>query len=418
MDHLNHARPVLWALGAMLVNPVAGAAAAPDDLDVDASGGLTIDIDLLAPSGEAAIICFARPANWHPKLEPHFRSVFEGAAEATRPPHATSSLRFAGDSGDAGCTHQLSMTLEDGRKGEPRSLTIQLVEAGTVRLQTSAGPLVPYRSTVDQFEPAWREIWPIVAPSPAPSPSAPDTESRYVDDDLVEARSSITEDEPEEASEPLVTALALGGLTTRSVSLEPSVGRTQDIDALFSLGARAELHLARWFGWSGHRLEGRAEYWHQFASASVDGESIETNADRVRGGLIYGRRWFGPRAPEIGVSAGFEYRRFLFADAANTISSEVSAFRPGLELEQRLLDGEAGQLALRAGGRARVPVAASSGSGDFDIGFDADAGLRFAHPVGFVAEVTAEYTRQSATLSPVSFAEDSFDVLVAIGWSL
>jgi hypothetical protein len=417
MNHPHHPRLVLWALGAVFVNPSSLAAAAEGELDVDDDAGMTIEIDLLSPTDVPTDICYRRPANWHPKLEAHFREVFEAAARSTRPDRATSSPRFSESLDAESCAHQLSMTLEDGRKGEPRNLTVQLVEAGTVLLETTIGPLVPYRSTSDQFEPAWRELWAKLAPEPAPPAPEPEDEA-FVDDDLMQARASLEEEEERDRAGPWVTALALGGLTTRSVDVEPAVGRAQDIDALVSAGARIDLHFARWLGWRGHRLDGRAEYWHQFASADVDGRSIETNADRIRGQLAYGRQWFGPRAPEIAVSAGFEYRRFTFAEAANTVSSEVSAFRPGLTLEQPLLGGEGAALALFAGGRVRLPVSSSSGRSEFDVGFDADAGLRFSHPVGFVAELGAEYTRQSATLAPVSFAEDYFDVLLGIGWSL
>ena len=420
MNHPHHSRLVLWALGAVLVNPSASVIAAEGDLEVEEEAGMTIEIDLLSPDDGPTDICYHRPTNWHPKLEAHFREVFESAARATRPEHATSSLRFA-DASDSmnepSCSHQLSMTLEDGRKGEPRNLTIQLVRAGTVQLETTAGPLVPYRSTADQFEPAWRELWPKIAPEPAPLPPKSD-DQQFVDDDLVEARASLAEDEEEDSAGPWLTGLALGGLTARSVDVEPGVGRAQNIDPLVSAGARVDLHFARWLGWREHRLDGRVEYWHQFASAEVDGTSVETNADRIRGQLRYGHRWFGAQAPEIGVSAGFEYRRFQFADAANTISSEVSVVRPGLELEQRLFGSDAVAVGLFAGGRVRVPVTSSSGSGDFDVGFDADAGLRFSHAVGFAAELGAEYTRQSATLTSVSFAEDYFDVVLGIGWSL
>jgi hypothetical protein len=52
------------------------------------------------------------------------------------------------------------------------------------------------------------------------------------------------------------------------------------------------------------------------------------------------------------------------------------------------------------------------------VGVDADVGLRFRTAVGFVAHITGEYTRQSATEGSVAFAEDFFDLVVGAGWSL
>lgn len=418
-----------WVLAAGLMGP-AGAARA-DDLEVDESSAVELDTDLFgvaetdsSPAPATQNICYARPENWHPKIEAHFRKVFEAAARSTRPPHADVALRYSASMTDPDCAHRLVMTLEPGAKGAPRSLTIQLAGGETVQFATSAGPLVPYRSTADQYEPAWKELWAVVAPKPEPEPEEaepnPDAADRFVDDDLVEARATLAAQKARDARiGPYLTAFGLAGLTTRAVDTRPAVGRTQDIAPLVSAGARLDLHVGRWVGLRDHRIDAQIDYWHQFASAEVDGAAVETSADRVRAGVEYGRHWFGPSAPEIGLSAGFEYRRFVFGTFAETFSSEVSAVRPGLELAQRLLAlGARAELVALAGGRLRVPVAGGSANGEFDLGFDVDGGVRFSHASGFVAELSAQYTRQSASLSTVSFTEDYFDALLGIGWSL
>lgn len=411
MLHLPQCRLMLWSLAVLAVNPLPARAQTSDG---DDASGVSLEIDLLAPSEPSKDICYDRPENWHPKLESKFRQVFEGAASATRPGHVDAFLRFVDVDQPTGCRHRLFAVLEPGAKGEPRNLTVRLVEDGETKHEGVAGPLVPFRSTVGQLKPLWSELWAAIAPAPPP-PDPPEAEDEtFVDEDLLEARESFAERERSGPSGPFVTAILLAGATLRGVDVDPAIGREQDLGALASLGGRADLHVGSLLGWTGHRLDARFGYWRQLASAEIDGRSVGTQADRVRGHLEYGRRWFGSAGPELAAVAGVEYRRFVFDDAADTVSSELTAIRPGLDLEQTLFGrGAPLTLALQGGGRARIPV----GSDRFDVGFDAHAGLVLRHAIGFVAELMGEYTRQTGDLGSAAYAEDLFDLSVGVGWS-
>lgn len=418
MTHVSTSWLVVWGLAAGLVNARSVPAHAQTDGEGSNPGdGISLDVDLFGTPEPSQDICYGRPENWHPKLEPIFRRVFEGAAAATRPEHAVGYLRFLESEDATGCAHRVLLFLEPGRKGEPRDVAIQLVDAGTVLLKTRAGPLVPVRSTSAEFEPAWRELWPVIAPEPLPPPPPPAEDETFVDTDLVEARETLEPVERDVERGPYVTALALAGVTSRSLDVQPNVGRPQDLGVLFSAGARADLHVGGWFGLDGHRLDGQVEYWRQFATAQVDGEDVGTSADRLRGHLAYGRRWFGAALPELALVAAVEYRRFTFDALADTLSTELTVLRPGLDLEQVLV-GRNGptRLALSAGGRARIPI--GSGSEDFELGFDGRVALQLRLEVGFIAEVAGEYTRQSGSAAPIDFSEDFVDLVVGIGWTL
>jgi len=205
------------------------------------------------------------------------------------------------------------------------------------------------------------------------------------------------------------------GGTHRTIDVSPAVGRAQDLGMLVSVGGRLDLHFGEMLGLRSHRIDGRFAYWRQLAQSQVDGVTVGTEADRFRGRILYGRRWFGAAGPRIGAAAGLEYRRFVFGDDAETLSSELTAVRPGLELEQPLFGRDRSvRVGALAGGFARIPV----GSDDFDMGVDARVGLNLRHRVGFVARLVGEYTHQSAAVDAASFSEDYVDVVFGVGWSL
>jgi hypothetical protein len=350
---IRHAMRALVFVSAALafaVNPSSARGQATDD----AEEGISLEIDLFGAPETGGDICYDRPANWHPKLESTFRRTFEEAAAATRPEHATAYPRFDPSPDASNCKVRLELELEIGSRGVPRRTTVIAREGEAELHRGTTAPFIPVQATSADFEPLWRELWPAIAPAPAPPPP-PQAEETFVDEDLAEVRAEETARPEREARPALVSLWVTTGVTGRSVDVEPSVGRPQDQGALLSIGGRAALHLGPLFGAGGHRLDVGGGYWRQLATAAVDGEDVGVDADRARGGLEYGRRWFGSKAPELAVVTGIEYRRFVFGEAADTVSSELTALRAGLDVEQRLLTGPLG-LAVHAGGRARIPI--------------------------------------------------------------
>ncbi len=399
---------LLLAVWTFSVNPHPARAQEPDG-----ESGISLEIDVFEADTVRERVCWNRPQRWPSKYRTRFLKASNKAAEATRPPHAKTELK-PGATADEDCAYRLRQRLSPYQRGQPRVLSIEVVKAEAVIFTTEVKPIPISRLTSVALVDAWSQIWEAVAPEPPPPPPPPPPPEpeAFVDEDLVEAREELDQ-EPESKRRPRIVSLEFtAGFTGRSFESE-AAGRDQEQDGLFSLGGRVMLHAGGFAGWTNQRLDFDFSYWRQLTSASVDGQEVGSDADRIRGTAVYGRQFFGRQAPEISVGLGIEWRRFTFDDAAETLSTEATVVRPGLGISQPLVRSSNIDLWLGGNGQVRVPLGS-----DYDVGADAQVYLRFSHASGFMTSLFGEYTYQSGAAGTVTFEENYFDVLLGAGWSL
>ena len=384
---------------------------------VASAQGLSLDVDPFASAEKR--VCWRMPSGTPRRAFDAMTTALQTSAEQTRPLRAATEWKVE-QSAQSDCDAVVTGRRRTTRTADGFAHQLELRVDGAAQVQTETSPFYPMRATAADFAPFWDDVWAVLAPEPPPPPpeppepppTEPTARDVFVDEEL-----AATRDRPKLKSTdpaPILTALLLTGVTSRSLSSD--VGRPIDQTPLFALGGRAELHLGSRLIGAGHMLDLEGDYWRQFASARLGDQDLGAEADRARVGLRHAAQWFGV-GPSFGPAVGFEYRRFTFAEGTGALSLEYSVIRPGLFVRQPLFRAGALQLDVEADGRARIALADGV---DIEPSFDISGALALRHEVGFVALLGASYSAQSGQPSnaDVGFDDGFFDAHLSVGWSL
>jgi len=390
----------------------------------------------------AQSVCWRMFALIPERARPAMAKALQAAGERTRPARAGGVPVVQAQAESAACAVVVSGARRRRRTAAGFVHDVWVEQGETRVVERSAGPLWPLRAEAEDFEEVFEAAWALAAPrseaaaEAEPSPDAvPETDADrtepstgaeaapsrpaepssngdepFVDEDLAAARSEAVEGAPP-PSQPWVTVLATGGLTSRD--LRASFGRSVEPGLLPALGARVTLHLAPILG-PKDALDVSAGYWRQIPSVELDGQSLDTEADRTRVDVGYAHR-FGAGGPFLGAALGFEYRRFDYDERSGAASIQYSILRPGLSVRQRLFTGTTTHLELL--GRGHLRIGLDDGSISNDVGTDFGGGLAFGHRVGLVVQFTVDYTLQSGRGAQGRFDDAFLDGQLALGWT-